>query len=238
MTKGWFTVIVRAVDPPVFVLGTGFGVGKTALACAILRALGGRGIAAAGVKPIDTGCTYRDDHDLVSDDGRRLRAASSAEVPPLVTAPYRFASRLDPAAAAAAAGLELTNDDLVSTVEVAAKFGRAVVEGPGGPTTPLTSALTTAEFAGMLHPRVFVVGRADRDFLGQVGLTLSQLARAGVDAQAVIPVLPGLPGGASTPPTMAGIPVLPMFSAAQHGALVDDLTRFLETHGALNPLFD
>lgn len=237
LTNARFAVIFRAVDPPVFILGTGFGVGKTALACAILRALGERGIAAAGVKPMDTGCTYRDDHNLVSADGCRLRAASSADVPPLVTAPYRFSSRIDPADAAEAAGLELTHEDLLSTVEVAAEFGRAVVEGPGGPSTQLTPRMTTAEFAGMLRSKIFVVGRADRDFLEQVGLTLSKLSKLGIDARAVIPVSPGRPEGDATPNAMAGTPVLPSFFAARDGEQVDDLTRFLETHGALKPLF-
>ena len=236
LTRGPFVVIVREVDIPVFVLGTGFGVGKTALACAVLRSLGHRGVAAAGLKPIDTGCTYKDDHDLVSEDGERLRAASSAQVPPLVTAPYRFPSRLTPADAAATAGLELTQEDLLSTVEVAAQFGRAVVEGPGGPSTPLVPHMTTAELAGQLHARVIIVGRADRDFSSQVILTLSHVERLGLNARLLVPLSPGPATDAPSDHRTAQIPVLPTFSAARDGEQVDDLARFLEAHDALDRL--
>ena len=40
-----------------FVTGTDTGVGKTLVACALLRALRARGIDVAGFKPVETGST-------------------------------------------------------------------------------------------------------------------------------------------------------------------------------------
>lgn len=237
MTAIPFGAIVALVDAPVFILGTGFDSGKTALACAVLRGLGARGLNVAGVKPVDTGCPYRDNHDLHSADGERLRSASSVEVPPLVTAPYRFPSRLEPIEAAAAAGIELTRADIISTIEVAAQFGRPIVEGPGGPDTLLTADFRTADLAGAVNADVIIVGRADRGFGSQLILTLAETQRRGLNTRVAVPLCPGPAAstlGLDTDAT--NVAVLPVFSAMQYGDAVDDLARFLESHGALEPL--
>lgn len=109
------------------VVGSERGLDLAAVAEGLIGALRIRGLPAVGVKPIDVGCPYAEDHDLRSADGERLWAASDRALPPLVAAPYRFRASGDPVAAAAAAGLELTIRDVLSTVEDAARFGGPVV---------------------------------------------------------------------------------------------------------------
>lgn len=109
--------------------------------------LGARQIPAVGVRLIDTGCSYSEKHDLISEDGERLRDASSVPIPPLVAAPYRVAPDKAPADALTEAGLELDFGDLQQAVREAARFGRVVVELPGGADTPLIPGLTSLQFA-------------------------------------------------------------------------------------------
>jgi dethiobiotin synthetase len=170
---------------PLFILGTGPGVGKTLVACGVLSALKARGITAAGIKPAETGCPYGEDHDLIGRDGARLRAAG-APLPPLVASPYRFAPPLSPAVAAEQAGLLLTLEELAQAVHAAARFGRVVVEGPGGPLCPVAQDGATADLAVHLGAAVLVVGADREGGDGQALLTLEACARRGLDVRGVL----------------------------------------------------
>ena len=170
---------------PLFVLGTGPGVGKTRVACGLLAALVSRGAAAVGVKPVETGCPYGEDHDLIGQDGARLRAAGTP-LPPLVASPYRFAPPLSPAVAAEQAGLLLSIDDLVQAIRAAERFGRAVVEGPGGPLCPVAHDGATVDLAARLSAAVLVVGADRGGGDGQALLTLEACARRGLDVRGVL----------------------------------------------------
>jgi dethiobiotin synthetase len=59
-----------------FITGTDTGVGKTAIAEALLAALARRRYRAAGMKPVASGCRRTAD-GLRSEDAERLRAAAS-----------------------------------------------------------------------------------------------------------------------------------------------------------------
>ncbi len=171
---------------PLFVLGTGPRVGKTLVASGLLAALGQRGISAVGMKPVETGCTHDEDHDLVGRDGMQLREAASTPLPPLVGSPYRFAPPVSPALAALRAGLELTLDDLVQAVDSAKGHGRTVVEGPAGPLCPLTQDGCTVDLAAQLGAAVLLVGQDRPGGDGEILLTLEACRSRNVDVRGVL----------------------------------------------------
>lgn len=171
---------------PLFVLGTGPGVGKTLIAAGLLAALGQRGMSAVGIKPVETGCPHDESHDLVGRDGEQLRVASPTPVPPLVASPYRFAPATSPVVAATASGLELTLDDLLQAVETAQGHGRTVIEGPGGPLCPLAEDGYTIDLAARLSAPVLLVGQDRQGADGQVLLCIEACRARGVDLRGVL----------------------------------------------------
>ena len=148
----------------VVILGTARGVGKTLVARGILERVRSLGHRSIGVVPIETGCSYGENHDLIGSDGMKLRASSSGPVPPLVTTPYRFAAEGTPAEVAARTGLELTLEDLAASIDAAAEFGTIVViEGPHTAMTPLVEGKLTIDLAAHLKAPVLIVGRSSSE---------------------------------------------------------------------------
>ncbi len=142
----------------IVVLGTREGVGKTLVAMTLLRLADALDIRAAGMKPVQVGCPYSDDHDLWARDGAALRAAVREPLPPLITSPYRFPTHEDPAIAVRRAGLALTLTDLVTAVEEArARTSLLIVEATGGLDTAIAEDGTSLELARRLGGTILVV---------------------------------------------------------------------------------
>jgi dethiobiotin synthetase len=78
-----------------FVTGTDTGVGKTRVACALVRGLRRRGIDAGAMKPIETGVAAAGPLDALA-----LREAAGGEDPLDDVCPQRFALPAAPTAAA------------------------------------------------------------------------------------------------------------------------------------------
>lgn len=148
----------------IVVLGTKEGVGKTLVAMTLLRLADALDIHAAGMKPVQVGCPYADDHDLWARDGTALRAAVRKPLPPLITSPYRFPTREAPAAAARRAGLALTLADLANAVDEArARTSLLIVEATGGLDTAIAEDGSSAELARHLGGTHVVVADDPND---------------------------------------------------------------------------
>lgn len=232
--------VVR-VEPeaPLFVMGTGPGVGKTLVATGLLTALGARGVAAVGIKPVETGCAHDDTHDLVGADGARLREAAPTKLPPLVTSPYRFAPAVSPAIAAEQAGLELRLDDLTQAVDAGRAFGRVVVEGPGGPLCPVASDGSTADLAARLRGPVLLVARDQLGADGDVLLAIEACARRGLALRGVVLSRRDADGtGWSNEASIASRTEVPVFTTLPplSGDEVRQAAAHLEAAGALDAL--
>src|SRR3990172_10408312 len=89
-----------------FITGTDTGVGKTAIAQALLAALARRRYRAAGMKPVASGCRRTAD-GLRSEDAERLRAAASVATDYTDVNPYAFEPAIAPHVAAARAGVAM-----------------------------------------------------------------------------------------------------------------------------------
>ena len=142
-----------------FVTGTDTGVGKTLVACALLRAFAASGARAVGMKPVAAGATM-EDGVLVNEDVEALALAGNVAAPRALVNPYCFAPPIAPHIAAAQAGIAI---DLARVKEaflaLTAISDCVVVEGAGGFRVPLGNAGDMSDLAAALGlPVVLVVG--------------------------------------------------------------------------------
>ncbi len=165
-----------------FVTATDTGVGKTEVACAILRDARRRGLDLAPMKPAQSGVVAGE-----PTDAERLREASERVEPLAVVCPYSFAAPLAPAVAARVEGREIAFDRIVETARaLAARHAALLVEGAGGLLVPLTERETYADLAVALALPVLVVARAGLGTVNHTALTVEALRRRGLDVAAIV----------------------------------------------------
>jgi dethiobiotin synthetase len=172
-----------------FVTGTDTGVGKTVVACAILRALRARGVGAAGFKPIETGVG-----DAGPLDAQALREAAGGDDDLDLVCPQRFALAAAPAVAAAAAGVEVDVAALDAGFRaLRARHAFVVAEGAGGLLVPVAVDLTMADLAARWSLPLVVVARASLGTLNHTRLTLEAAAGRGLEVRGLVISHPGGP---------------------------------------------
>ena len=176
-----------------FITGTDTGVGKTALAAALLAALRRAGRDAAPAKPVQTGCPRghpAPDLDFV------LRAAGLA-VPReeyAWMAPYRFEPPCSPHLAARRAGVRISLSVIERSLRrLAARHELLLVEGAGGVMVPLNPAHTMRDLMARLGLPVLVAARPGLGTINHTLLTLESLRGAGLRVAAVV-LVQGRPG--------------------------------------------
>jgi dethiobiotin synthetase len=159
-----------------FVTGTDTGVGKTLVACALLRALGSSGKSTAGMKPVAAG----------SEGGRwadvdALTGAATVHAPIDLVNPYAFEPAIAPHIAADLSGRGIELEAIVRAyAELARRAEIVVVEGVGGFLVPLNARETGADLARRLGlPVVLVVGMR-LGCLNHALLTRAQIHVAGL----------------------------------------------------------
>ena len=165
-----------------FVAGTDTGVGKTRVACALLRGLRARGLHVAALKPVETGVGEAGPLDALA-----LREAAGGESPLADVCPQVFALSAAPSVAARA---ERRRVDLGRIHAAYARLRVAhdvvVVEGAGGLRVPLDDDLDMAALAGRLEAPVLLVARAALGTLNHTLLSLEALAHEGTGLLGVV----------------------------------------------------
>jgi dethiobiotin synthetase len=154
-----------------FITGTGTGVGKTLVSCALLRAFAARGKAVVGMKPVAAGCENGKWVDV-----EMLAAASSVLAPRQQVNPYALIPPIAPHIAARQAGI---NIDIAIICKACLALRQiadlVIVEGAGGFLVPLSERHDSADLARALGLPVILV----------VGMQLGCLNHALLTAQAV-----------------------------------------------------
>ena len=159
MTKGYF------------VTGTGTGVGKTLVSCALLHAFSARGETTVGMKPVAAGCENGNWRDV-----ELLAAASTVATPQELVNPYALIPPIAPHIAASRTGINIDiNVIRQACLELQKIADVVIVEGVGGFLVPLNDHQDTADMAVALGLPVIVV----------VGMQLGCLNHALLTAQAV-----------------------------------------------------
>jgi dethiobiotin synthetase len=157
----------------VFVTGSGTGVGKTFVMCALIRALTAAGRSVRALKPVVSGF---DRARLEGSDSGLLLAAQGL---PLSVAnldaisPWRFQAALSPDMAAAREGREVPFDALVEFCRTPSSVDVTLIEGVGGVMVPLDAEHTVLDWiAAVRAPALLVVG----SYLGTLSHTLTATA--------------------------------------------------------------
>ena len=158
-----------------YVTGTDTGIGKTLASCALLHALRGHGLRAAGMKPVASGCE-RIDGAWRNADALALQAAGEPGIAYADINPFALEHPLAPELAARDGGVEVSLlPILASHARVADHADALVIEGVGGWAAPLSASLMQADLVGMLRLPVLLV----------VGLRLGCLNHALLSARAI-----------------------------------------------------
>ena len=178
-----------------FVTGTDTGVGKTLVACALLRAFAEAGKSVAGMKPIAAGCEAGRWADVDA-----LASASTVRAPSRIANPYAFEQAVAPHIAAELSGIEIDLETIVRAYEELSRLAEVVVaEGIGGFLVPLNARQTSADLAMRLGlPVVLVVGMRlgclNHALLTRRQIEASGLRCAGWVANCILPDMPFLDG--------------------------------------------
>lgn len=167
-----------------FVTGAGTEIGKTYVACAVLRSWRASGLACDAFKPVASG--FDPMQAEASDPGQLLSAlgeATSADALARMS-PWRFKAPAAPPLAAKAEGVTLEFDVIAracrARIAVQGK-GMLLIEGAGGVMAPLTDTHTNLDLIAALNvPALFVAG----SYLGAVSHALTGLAV--LDARGII----------------------------------------------------
>jgi dethiobiotin synthase len=170
----------------VLITGTGAGVGKTWVACALVRALRDLGKQVIAIKPVETG---RSGQPSDWEDGVRLAKATGQEQP--AQAIIRLALPGAPVLGGEGVESAIDFDALVLKIERyidGAEFG--LVEGTGGLLTPVTWEWNMTDLARDLGACALVVAEDRLGAINHTLLTLSALELAGIPCAGVVLTTP------------------------------------------------
>jgi dethiobiotin synthetase len=158
------------------VTGTDTGVGKTRVACALLRRARARGLRVCGFKPVATGCDPTG-AGLRNSDALALEDAAGSGEPYGLINPYAFEPPIAPHLAAAAAGRRIRTLHLDATHrDLASRHDLIVLEGAGGWRVPLDETWLFSEW----------VAEHDWPVLLVVGMRLGCINHALLTAESVV----------------------------------------------------
>lgn len=142
-----------------FITGTDTGIGKTYVACQLIRHYVAQGYRVVGMKPVAAGCDLVNGQ-WVNEDVALLTQASNVPAPMHLVNPYCFKDPIAPHIAAEKEGIEIQLDVIQRAYDaLSALADIVVVEGAGGLLVPLNAQYTIADLIEHLKiPVLFVVG--------------------------------------------------------------------------------
>jgi dethiobiotin synthetase len=170
----------------VLITGTGAGVGKTWVACALVRALRDVGKQVIAIKPVETG---RSGQPSDWEDGVRLAKATGQEQP--IQAIIRLPLPGEPVLGGEGLESAIDFDALLLKIEryiEGAEFG--LVEGTGGLLTPVTWEWNMTDLARDLGACALIVAEDRLGTINHTLLTLSALELAGIPCAGVVLTTP------------------------------------------------
>ena len=140
-----------------FITGSDTDVGKTYIACELIRQLYNLDTRLETRKPVESGCVIDETGELIAADALKLQAANNRLETMQRIAPYRFKAALAPPRAAALEGCDLQIADLVNACSLDDSDHLLIVEGAGGFYSPLAQNGLNADLASLLQLAVVIV---------------------------------------------------------------------------------
>ncbi len=244
-TERNLTTMVRADSmggpAAIAVIGTGTGVGKTAVAIALVTGLRGLGRRCWIHKPVACGGW----DGSTAEDGRSLVALCADGQDPATICPRQYPEAASPHLAAGLAGDHPTLADLTRTSAALRGSHDLVVETAGGLLTPLTARReTVADLVCALGLTALVVTVPDLGTLNHTALTVSEARRRGIPIAGLVLVHVRPPDAsvavATAATELAALCGLPILAEIPHrpsaDAPVDDVPRMLAAAVIARPL--
>jgi dethiobiotin synthetase len=154
----------------IFVAGTDTGVGKTQVACAILRLARNLGRRPIPFKPAESGA------DPLPLDAHKLHEAAQPPVPKDQICLYPLPLPAAPQAAAERAGVRISTDRILSRArDLAAAGDSLVVEAAGGLLVPYAAGLTGADLAHLIGLPILLVARTALGTVNHTALSINEI---------------------------------------------------------------
>ena len=223
----------------VFVTGTDTGVGKTVVACALVRGFRALGARVAVMKPVASGSDPTP-QGLRNADALALIEAAGTSAPYAQVNPYCFEPAVSPHIAAKEAGIAVDLGTIMGNFEqLAMGSDWVVVEGAGGWLAPVSDARSMADLARVLKiPALLVVG-VRLGCLNHAALTRAAIDRSGVGfagwvANHIDAAMARVPENLATLTRLLGEPALARVPAGAGAdlALTDAATQLMRRTGS------
>ncbi len=183
------TPLIKHVQAPLFITGTDTGIGKTVVAALIRRALQEQGRDVAYMKPIQTGCEWRDGEWIAPDPDfvGRMTGPCAAPAVSAAVCPYALHQPASPHLAAANEKVTITPDRLCAAYrQLAAAHESVLVEGAGGVQVPITNDFSMRDLMVMLGLPVCIVARAGLGTLNHTLLTIEALRKVNLTIAGIV----------------------------------------------------
>jgi dethiobiotin synthase len=172
-----------------FITGTDTGVGKTILTASLLAAARRRGLLAAPMKPIQTGC-HSNPRGLRAPDLDLCLAWAGMTATPAEyrrMAPYRYLPACSPHLAARQAQYPICLAPILDAAAALAQtYAPLLVEGAGGVLVPLNDSQTMLDLMAALQLPVVVAARPGLGTINHTLLTLHAIRHAGLPVAGVV----------------------------------------------------
>lgn len=164
-----------------FITGTDTEVGKTYISAGLLRGFQHRGNSALGIKPVSTGCFWKN-NILYNHDALVLQKFSSVKLDYNNINPFAFEPAIAPNIAANRANQILTVENISHKIQYALKYSVDfyIIEGIGGWHVPLNQHETMADFAKKLNLSIILVVGIRLGCLNHAILTHHQIIASGL----------------------------------------------------------
>jgi len=169
------------------VTGTDTGVGKTWIACLLIRNLLLQGFRAGAYKPVCSGAEVDSAGVARWSDIDALRSACDSVPAVDLVCPQRFKAPVAPNVAAGIEGRELNDGLLIGGIEPwRSLVDWLVIEGAGGIYCPLSNQSTMMDLARQLSSPVVVVAANRLGVINHTRLTVHALQTEGIPVSAIV----------------------------------------------------
>src|SRR3990172_8459579 len=163
-----------------FITGTDTGVGKTLVACALIKVIGTLGLSVGAMKPVETGC-IREGGVLIPPDGMSLKSAARMDEPVTQIVPYCLENPLAPLTASEMEGTPILPEKIRRAAEeLGRRYDALVVEGVGGLLVPIAPDYFVLDMARDFGLPLIVVTRPTLGTINHTLLTVKYALKEGL----------------------------------------------------------
>ena len=178
--------MIRFDSQGYFITGSDTDVGKTYIACEIIRQLCQQGVEVETRKPAESGCVESDGGGLVTHDAAALQQANASQETLERINPYRYRAALAPHRAARLEGQTIKLQALIDACSRDDPAHCLIVEGAGGFYSPLAEDGRNADLASALQLPVIIVVNDRIGAVNQALMTLQVVKSRQLQVAAVI----------------------------------------------------